>query len=200
VIPNGVDASGDPPAIALELPFDRFVLGLGRVVGKKGFDLLIKAFARLERHQDLGLVIGGDGPAMGKLRDAVSALGLDGRVAFPGTLSRGQVVWALSNAAVLVMPSRVEPFGIVALEGLAAGCPVIVTSRGGAPEVVRDGQDGLVVDPFDLEALSGAIGRVLGDAALRNRLVDSGRVRVGDFAWDRITDRYLEVYRRALAT
>jgi glycogen synthase len=98
-----------------------------------------------------------------------------------------------------VMPSRIEPFGIVALEAMKAGCPVIVTSRGGASEVVRDGQDGIVVDPFDSRALSGAIERVLGDAALRSRLIDSGRDRVAEFAWDRITERYLDAYRRVVA-
>jgi glycogen(starch) synthase len=197
VIPNGVDVSGDPPPIALELPFKRFVLGLGRVVEKKGFDLLINAFARLERDQNLGLVIGGDGPALEQLRHAASTLGLDERVVLPGTLSRGQVAWAMTNASVFVMPSRVEPFGIVALEGLAAGCPVIVSSRGGASEVVRNGQDGIVVDPFDAAALSEAIGRIVDDDALSKRLIDSGRARVGDFVWELITDRYLKVYRQA---
>jgi glycosyltransferase involved in cell wall biosynthesis len=200
VIPNGVDTSGDPPPVALELPFDRFVLGLGRLVEKKGFDLLIDAFARLEDHRDLGLVIGGDGPALEKLRERASAFGLDERVALPGTLSRGQVAWAMTNADVFVMPSRVEPFGIVALEGLASGCPVIVSSRGGASEVIRDRQSGLVVDPFDSGVLSEAIERVLGDAALRKRLIDGGRARVGEFGWDRIVDRYLEVYMRAAAS
>jgi glycosyltransferase involved in cell wall biosynthesis len=72
VIPNGVDISLDPPAIALDLPFERFVLGLGRVLEKKGFDLLIKAFARLDGHQNLGLVVSGDGPVMEQLRASVS--------------------------------------------------------------------------------------------------------------------------------
>jgi glycogen synthase len=199
VIPNGVEISPDSPAIALDLPFERFVLGLGRVVEKKGFDLLIEAFARLDGHQNLGLVIGGDGPAMEQLRDRVSTLGLAERVVFPGTLSRGHVVWAMRNASVFVMPSRVEPFGIVALEGLAAGCPVIVSSHGGASEVVRDGLDGLVVDPFDSEALTRAIDRILGDAELSHRLIASGEARAHDFAWERVTDRYLEIYRQAVA-
>jgi glycosyltransferase involved in cell wall biosynthesis len=199
VIPNGVDLDGDPPPIKLDLPFDRFVLGLGRVVEKKGFDLLIRAFAELPGRDGLGLVIGGDGPAAGALRDQVGRLGLQDRIAFPGTLSRGQVAWALAHAAVFVMPSRVEPFGIVALEGLATGHPVIVSSRGGAPEVVRDGEDGLVVDPFDSPALAAALARALDDDALRAHLQVSGPARVAGFGWDGIVERYLQVYRRAVA-
>jgi glycosyltransferase involved in cell wall biosynthesis len=199
VVPNGVDATGHGQPIAIQRVFRRFVLGVGRVVDKKGFDLLIDAFALLEGHPDLGLVIGGDGPALEELRHRVSALGLDERIVFPGTLSRAQVAWAMANAEVFVMPSRIEPFGIVALEGLAAGCPVIVSSRGGAGEVIRDGQEGLVVDPFDSGALLGAVQRVLGDPTLRKRLIENGRARVRDFAWDKIADRYLEVYGWALA-
>jgi glycosyltransferase involved in cell wall biosynthesis len=198
VVPNGVEVNDDRSPIAVALPFDRFILGVGRVVEKKGFDLLIEAFSRLGHHDDLGLVIGGDGPALPKLRDTASARGLNGRVVFPGVLSRGQVAWAMAHADVFVMPSRLEPFGIVALEGLEAGCPVIVSARGGASEVIRDDRDGLVVDPLDREALSGAIERVLGDARLRKRLIDSGRARVRDFAWGRIAERYLGIYRRAV--
>jgi glycosyltransferase involved in cell wall biosynthesis len=198
VIPNGVDLDGDLPTEPLDLPFSSFVLGLGRVVEKKGFDLLIDAFAQLER-DNLGLVIGGDGPALATLRNIVSSLGLGGRVVLPGMLSRGQVAWAMANAALFVMPSRVEPFGIVALEGLMAGCPVIVSSRGGASEVIRDGRDGLVVDPFDPGALSAAIERILGDESLSKRLIDNGRVRIAEFSWDRITDRYVEAYKRVVA-
>jgi glycogen synthase len=97
------------------------------------------------------------------------------------------------------MPSRVEPFGIVALEGLATGCPVLVSSHGGASKVVHDGLDGLVVDPFDSAALTRAIDRILGDAELSQRLIASRQARAHDFAWERITDRYLEIFRQAVA-
>jgi glycogen(starch) synthase len=196
VVPNGVETDRREPHIPLTLPFRRFVLGLGRVVEKKGFDLLLESFARLASdHTDVGLVIGGDGDQRPALTERARILGLDHRVVLPGSLSRGQVAWAMSNAAAFVLPSRVEPFGIVVLEALDAGQPVVVSSRGGAPEIVRDGREGLVVDPFDTGALASAIGRLLDDGALRRRLTVAGRARARAFSWDTITERYRDIYR-----
>jgi glycosyltransferase involved in cell wall biosynthesis len=197
VIPNGVELSEDVAAQPLSLPFERFVLGLGRVVEKKGFDLLLAAFERLApHHPDLGLVIGGSGPERDALAGAAAAAGLSERVAFPGTLSRAQVAWAMGEAAVFVLPSRVEPFGIVVVEALRAGCPTIVSAQGGATEIVRDGVDGIVADPRDTTALSLAIDRLLADRDLANRLSDSGRAHATDFDWAAITQRYRELYER----
>lgn len=201
VIPNGVEVHSHVPKIPLELPFKRFVLGLGRAVEKKGFDLLIDAFARLApNHPEVGLVIGGDGAARPGLAARAQSLGLSGRVALPGMLSRGQVAWAMHNAAAFVLPSRVEPFGIVVLEALQAERPVIVSARGGASEIVHNGKEGLVVDPFDCAALAAAITRILDDAGLGKRLAEAGRTRVIDFAWEAITERYVEVYDEATKT
>jgi len=76
----------------------------------------------------------------------------------------------MAGAAVLVMPSRLEPFGIVALEGWRAGTAVVATRRGGAPEFVRDGEDGLLVDPFDTAAVARVLGRLLSDETLRRSI------------------------------
>lgn len=199
VVPNGVEVRHDRVrAERIELPFDRYVLALGRVVEKKGFDLLLDAFARLAESQPgLGLVIGGQGSARAGLELRAAALGVKDRVAFPGPLGRGEVAWAMRNAEVFVMPSRIEPFGIVTLEALAAGCPVIVSSRGGASEIVRPGIDGLIVDPLDRQSLAHSIETLLLDSALRERFSASGRLRVQQFAWARIVDQYTELYERA---
>jgi glycogen synthase len=201
VVPNGVDDRDPTTPTPLELPFERFVLGLGRVVEKKGFDLLIDAFEAVARdHPDVGLVIGGDGAARRGVEAHARDLGLSDRVALPGMLSRGQVAWAMHNAVMFVLPSRVEPFGIVVLEALQAGRPVIVSAHGGASEIVRDGKEGLVVDPFDCPALATAIRRILDDSALRTRLTDAGRARVRDFTWEAITESYVAIYERSMET
>ena len=198
VVANGVEIGEHNPEVPLELPFRRFVLGLGRVVEKKGFDLLVDSFAPLAHdHPDLGLVIGGEGAARHGLLAQARALGLSERVVLPGTLSRGQIAWAMRNAQAFVMPSRVEPFGIVALEALEAGCPAVVSALGGASEIVRDDVDGLIVDPFDTSALSVAIGRLIDDEALRSRIAAAGRTRVREFAWVSVTERYVELYEQA---
>jgi glycogen(starch) synthase len=195
VIPNGVETGGDASPAPLELPFDRFVLGLGRLVPKKGFDLLLEAFAHIApRRPGLGLVIGGDGSARPGLEARAHVLGLADRVRLPGSLGRPEVTWAMANADVFVLPSRVEPFGIVVLEALRARRPVVVSSRGGAGEVVRDGREGLVVDPLDRRALAAAIERLLDEGELRERLAAAGHARAGEFDWAGIAARYRGLY------
>lgn len=198
VIPNGVELDGDDAPRALDVPFDRFVLGLGRVVHKKGFDLLLAAFATIaDDHPHVGLVVGGDGPSRSELRRQALAMGLGDRVHLPGPLDRAHVAWAMSNAEVFVLPSRVEPFGIVVLEALRAGRPVIVSSEGGATDIVRDGREGLVADPSDTPELATAISRLLSDTDRARAMGRAGRQRVTEYGWDRVASRYRDVYRSA---
>ena len=197
VIPNGVDLDEAVAEQPLALPFQRFVLAVGRVVAKKGFDLLLQAFQRIPVNDcELGLVIGGSGPALHELVQAAATAGLADRVAFPGSLSRGQIAWAMRNAAVFVLPSRIEPFGIVVLEALRAGCPVVASMHGGATEIVRDGVDALVVDPLDTTALARAIACIIGDDGLAGRLRLRGPQTASAFAWPGIAGRYRALYER----
>ncbi len=194
VIFNGVDLA-ETPETSLRLPFERYVLGLGRVVRKKGFDLLLEAFARLARmHPEVGLVIAGDGPELGRLRHHASSSGVAERVFLPGRLTRGEVAAAMRGAEVVVMPSRVEPFGTVALEAWRAGVPVIVTSRGGAPEFVAHGLSGLVVDPLHPAQLAEALGSLLASAELRERLAVGGMAQLPRFRWSTLVADYETVY------
>ena len=183
---------------AVSLPFPHFVLAMGRVVDNKGFDLLLRAWALLgDELPDVGLVIGGDGPALPALRRLAEELGLTDRVVFPGRLSRSEVGWAMAAAEVFVMPSRVEPFGIVALEAWRAGTPVIVSCLGGAPEFVTDGVTGLVVDPFDGKALAASLRRLLHDPALCATLAYRGSSEVQNYGWSKAASRYDAACRRA---
>ncbi len=195
VVPNGIELTGLEPETPIHVPFQSFVFGLGRMVEKKGFDLLIDAFAAMApADPEMGLVIGGDGPVRERLRYQVGARDLSDRVLLPGTLSRGQVAWAMAKASVFVLPSRVEPSGIVVLEALRAGTPVIVSSRGGAGEIVRDGVEGRVVDPYDTGALAGAIEDLMREPGRRSSMKGAGRNRVMSYSWEAILDRYLSLY------
>ena len=195
VVPNGVELAEVNRPIPVDLRFKRFVLALGRVVDKKGFDLLIDAFALIaDRHADVGLVIGGDGPARIGLQAKVAALGLQDRIILPGRFDRGNVRWATANAELFVLPSRLEPFGIVVLEAMAAGSPVVVTARGGAGEIVRNGIEGLVVDPFETHTLAEAMHGLLVDPVRRADYVAAATKRVREYDWPIITQHYLELY------
>ena len=105
----------------------------------------------------------------------------------------------MAGARVFVMPSRLEPFGIVVLEAWRAGTAVVATDHGGRPEFVRDGEDGLLVDPFDTAAVADVLGRVLTDDRLRRSIAAAGRARVEAFAWPRVAEAYRAVYRSVLA-
>jgi glycogen synthase len=195
VVPNGVETRGDAGTPRpFGVPFDRFVLGLGRAVAKKGFDLLVEAFARLRR-PGLGLVLVGDGPSRARLAAQAARLGVAGRVHLAGSLGRAEVAWAMAAAEVFVLPSRVEPFGIVVLEALRAGRPVVVSSRGGAREIVRHEREGLLADPLDSAQLAAAIARLLDDTDLARRLAEAGRERVREFDWSAVAGRYRAIYR-----
>ena len=116
------------------------------------------------------------------------------RVVLPGALSRNQIEWAMANAEVFALPSRIEAFGIVVLEALRAGTPVVVSSRGGPMEIVGDGEYGLVVDPTDVGALAEAIERVLTDSELAHRLSVAGPRRAAEFGWASIAMQYRRLY------
>ena len=120
--------------------------------------------------------------------------GFDGRVVLAGRLDPSAVADAMAGAVSVVVPSRVEAFGIVALEAWRSGAPLVMTDRGGAPGFVRDGVDGILVDPVDTAALRAALARVAADGDLRSRMVAAGRERVPDFTWQRVADAYDAVY------
>ncbi len=195
VVFNGIDPEEPCSSSAPLNTVGSYVASIGRVVHTKGFDLLLAAFARLPQELDrVRLVIGGDGPDLPRLRTMATELGCKERVVFPGRLDRGQVCRVISDATVLVVPSLVEPFGIVVLEGWRAGVPVIATTLGGPPEFVSDGVDGLLVDPRDTDRLTHALSRVLRDKSYAQRIGAAGHTRSLAFTWANVADRYARIY------
>ena len=96
------------------------------------------------------------------------------------------------------MPSRIEPFGIVVLEAWRGTTAVVATNRGGTTEFVRDGVDGVLVDPFDTDTLAATLDEVLSSQRLRHQLATAGRQRVEEFGWSTIADQYRSLYRQAI--
>lgn len=201
VIFNGVSlapTSCEDRPVALPAPMGEvpYVLALGRVVPKKGFDLLLSGYAAMDPgRRTADLVIGGTGDALERLQAQAEDSGIADRVHFVGRLSREQVAAAMTGSRAFVMPSRLEPFGIVVLEGWRAGTAVVATDHGGPPEFVHDGEDGLLVDPFDTAAVATVLGRVMTDDSLRDAVASAGRGRVDSFAWPRIAEEYRTIYR-----
>jgi len=151
-----------------ELGFKGPTLGFaGRLTAAKALEV---AFAALVQVEGVALAIAGDGPDRRSLERAAHELGLNGRVTFLGAQPRERVLELFHAADASLLSSSWENFPHTVVEALAAGTPVIATAVGGVPEVVRDGENGLLVPPGDPAALAAAIRRYLGDAELRARL------------------------------
>lgn len=170
-----------------------YVLGIGRLVPQKGFDVLIDGFAkaRIDSHD---LVLAGEGPERVSLEARARTLGLAERIHFIGRVDRTTAVALFKGAAFFVLPSLMEPMGIVNLEAMAAGKAVIASRTGGVPEIVLDGDTGLLVPPGDSEELAKAIARLATNEGLRVALGRAGKERVTQFSWTRCTEQYRAIY------
>lgn len=199
VVPNGVDTDFfvPPPGARSTAPF-RF-LTVGILDSNKAVDVLLRAFAALAP-QGLGpiLEIGGKGPERDDLQKLARRLGIDDRVRFLGQLSREQVRRAMQRANAFVLPSRVETFGVVLIEAMATGLPVIASRAGGPQEIVRP-EVGLLTKPGDVADLTRAL------AELRDGYADwaarSGEIRayaVAAFAQEAVAQRLNRIYRQVL--
>jgi glycosyltransferase involved in cell wall biosynthesis len=142
----------------------------GRLGPQKALGVALHALVDVP---DASLTVAGDGPERSALEGRARELGLDGRVSFLGSVPREQVLRLFRAADASVLPSAWENFPHTVVEALAVGCPVIATAVGGVPEVVRDGENGLLVAPGDSAALAAAITRFFADDALRARLRDA---------------------------
>jgi len=198
IVPNGVDTErfAEPSGEPAELPAGRRVLWVGRLDPRKAFPVMIGAFARLApEFPDLSLVVAGDG----RDRDAVRMLGPDvsERVVMLGAVPHERLPAYHAAADVFVSPATgQESFGIVLVEAMAAGVPVVATDIPGYREVVRDGVDGLLAPPHDPDALACSIRQVLREPGLAERLAAAGAVRAREFSWDRVVPRIEAVYAR----
>ena len=170
-----------------------YIFSVGRFVEKKGFDMLIDAFLRAAPDfPGLRLIIAGEGPERAGLKRRIEEFGIEKRVELPGRVSDEKKERLLADSLFAVVPSREEPFGITALEAMAAGKPVLATRAGGLPEVVGDA--GVVVEA-DVQGLETGMRRLLTSPELRKRLTSLGRERVErDFSADRMVEEYLSVF------
>lgn len=175
VVPNA--APLDPPP-AVEVDASTLVFA-GRLTAQKSLDVAIDALAELD---GLRLVVVGDGPERAALERRAADAGLNGRVVFMGPAPRAEVLRALAGAYAAVLPSAWENLPHAAVEALAAGTPVVAAAVGGVPEVVRDGENGLLVPPGSPAAFAEALRRLAADPALRERLSRAARASVEELA------------------
>jgi glycosyltransferase involved in cell wall biosynthesis len=173
------------------------ILSVGRLKEPKDFGTLVDALALLERGSFVARVAG-DGPDEPLLREQIAGHRIEDAVLLLG--ERPDVPELLDAAHVFVLASRSEGLPMSVLEAMAHGVPVVASAVGGLPELVRDGETGLLVPPEDPQALADAIARLAGDQALRERLADAAYRRLRkEFDPERWRGEHLELYRSLLA-
>src|SRR5450759_3691933 len=203
VIPNGVDPSelrptGDLQALRREFaaPEEKLVLLVGRLVYEKGFQLALDALPGvIDRVGDVRFLVAGSGTHESELKAQAERLGLSGHGTFLGWIGDDVLHSLYRIADLCVVPSIYEPFGLVALEAMASGCPCIVADTGGLREVVPMGERvGLRFNGGDAVHLGMMIERLLVDEQLRERLVTEASEHVLRFDWDDIAQRTRAIY------
>jgi glycosyltransferase involved in cell wall biosynthesis len=173
----------------------RRVMFAGRIVPAKGLATLIEAMREL----DAELVVCGEGWQLPAMRRLADRHGVAGRVHFRGWLDPGQLARELAEASVLALPSLwPEPFGLVGIEALAAGRPVVASATGGVEDWLQDGISGLLHPPGDEKALAAKLRELLGDPARQARMGEAGRLSVAErFTPERHLSGLLEAYEEA---
>jgi L-malate glycosyltransferase len=194
VIPFGIDPSRFTPAAQ---PVSEPLIGtLRHLEANYGIDVLIEALPLLLRSEPrIQVAIGGEGSLRSRLERRIMELDIVGQIALPGRIPHADVPAFLRSLSIFVVPSRAESFGVAALEAQACGLPVVASDVGGLPEVLRDGETGLLVPPEQPQALADALLVLLRDQELRERMGRAGREWVCQrYDWQANVTQMLELY------
>ncbi len=212
VIPPGVDVSHFYPIPADEArtyiglkPDDRMILFVGRIEPLKGVDTLLEAMSCLQLKEKKRVhlaIIGGEPDAdpetmtaeMTRLMNLCEVLGLDQSVVFLGKRDQDKLPYYYSAAEVVVMPSQYESFGMVALEAMACGTPVIASEVGGLAYLVRDGETGFTIPAEEPETLCDKLSWLLNEDVLRRKMGAQAAAYARDYAWEKIAKQIVDVY------
>ena len=204
VIPNGINIedfdigySKEECRKRLGLPTDKsIILFLSALYSFKGPHILIKAMPKIVKEaSDTELVFVGKGVMREELEMLSKKLGVENNVKFVGFVDDSfKKALYYKSADIFTFPSFLEIFGIVNLEAMACGIPIVASKIGGVPDVVKDDENGLLVPPKDSEALADAVIYLLKNEDVRERMGKNGREKIKDYSWKRITEETEKVY------
>ena len=209
MVPNGVNTvvyeniqeqDCKPFRSAFALPEEKLVLFVGRLVYEKGAQVLINAIPRILEKVNAKFVIVGSGYMKEQLSSIVRSMGLEHKVLFTGFVDEETLLRLQSCADVSVVPSLFEPFGIVALEAMAAKSPVVVSDTGGLSEIVDHDSTGVKVYPNNTESLAWGITKILLDDNFRNNIRQNAYRKIQEkYDWDKIAQRTKRIYEGVLS-
>ncbi len=179
---------------------EKLILSVGRIVHEKGFDTLVEAMTQvLAEVPEAHLVVVGKGSLLESLRQRTQELGIDDKVTFTGFISNKDRDRLYLIADIAVFPSLYEPFGIVALEAMVAGCPVVVSEVGGLKDVVQHGETGITVHPGDTQSVAWGILHVLQHPDLAQQRAAKAKEKARTvYSWDRIANQTISIYHRII--
>jgi len=209
VVPCGVDLDLFKPSdketarAALSLNGKRMVLFVGRIEPLKGVDILLAAAAQLKAESDFQVfIVGGDGTAndeIKRLQWLTADLGITPRVSFLGSVDHDRLPLFYNAADLCVVPSYYESFGLVALEAMACGTPVVASRVGGLTTTVRDGETGYLIPWHYPQPFAERMALLLSDEELRQSFGRTAREAVKGFGWSNIADAVESIYRELLS-
>ena len=209
-IPCGVDVErfrpmdGDQAKRDLGLQDSKVVLYVGRIEPLKGIDILLKAVAQLEQPESVKtLIVGGDSGSDGemeRLKTLTAELGISSQVCFLGRVEQQELPAYYSAADVCVVPSYYESFGLVALESMACGTPVVASRVGGLPTIVKDGVTGYLVPWRCPEPFADRLEVLLSNPVINRSMGEAARSRALTMGWSAVADRLLSLYGSLLTT
>jgi glycosyltransferase involved in cell wall biosynthesis len=181
------------------LPEEKIVLYVGRLVYEKGIHILINAIPKVLEKVNAKFIIVGSGYMKEQLLNIVRSMGLEHKVLFEGFVDEESLIRLQKCADVSVVPSLFEPFGIVALEAMAAKSPVVVSDTGGLSEIVDHDSSGIKVYPNNPDSLAWGITKVLLDETYRTRIRQNAYRKVQEkYDWDKIAQQTVRVYEEVL--
>jgi starch synthase len=208
VIPPGIDLESwerdsecdAPTPIVPDLP-PEYLLYAGRVASNKGLDILVRALSRLPPSERIPLVaVGHDWGERERLDALARSLGVADSVRWLGHVPDPAVYRRIfRRARLFVLPSEYEAFGLVLLEAMAAGVPIVATAVGGVPEVLEEGRTGALVPYGNPGALADTLSSLLREPERAEAFARRGRERVREFGWSRMVERYRALYAELLA-
>jgi glycosyltransferase involved in cell wall biosynthesis len=191
VVPNGIEVVRDD----VKRDFDYRILFVGNNFQGKGLPTLVDAVKILRNEfPSIKVTVVGDDKALGFMKNLVSSYGLAGNFVFTGHVDHKHMKEYYKDADLFVLPSLIESFGLVFIEAMNYGLPVIGSDVGGIPEIIRDGKDGFVVKPFDHVQLAEKMRLILTDSRLRASMSRSAYKRAEDFDVKKTVDLTIKSY------
>jgi len=209
IIPNGINIdevttnlTKEESRIKLGLPIEtKIILFFGSLVPYKGPDILLKAFKVIKKEfSEVKLIFAGRGQMLLKLRDMAKKFDIEDDVIFLGFVEEEDKALYYKSADIFSLPSTnmAESFGIVNLEAMASGVPLVGSNLGGIPDIIHEGVNGLLAEPCEHQSLANALLKLLKDDELRHKMGNNGKEMVSDYSWDKIARTTENLYKDIL--